>query len=342
MNLQAAITVYDPFRAQLSELQEHNSSLVFDYEDPKGNKDARSHIYQLRRTKTAIDKARKDAGKDVLEFKRKVDAEGKELIAEVEDMIIVHQKPIDEIEERERLRVERAQNTIKDLIVTGEMDSANPAETIQAAIDSILAMDNDDSFGEFEEDIKHQKAATLQTLKDKLKARQAYEAEREELERLRREAAERERKEQEERMKQEAAERAKEEAEKKARAEKEKLERERIAAEQAKEAAERRAKEAEERAERESREAAQRALYAAQQAKQQAEEAARLDRERLEAEKQAEKEAMAKRQADREYRRSVHQEILAAFIAQGLNKEIARTVIKSVSNGAIPMMSIQY
>jgi len=49
------ITAYDPFRAQLKELERWNSQAVFDYEDEKGNKEARSHVYKLRKTKSAAD-----------------------------------------------------------------------------------------------------------------------------------------------------------------------------------------------------------------------------------------------------------------------------------------------
>lgn len=54
------ISAYDPFRAQLAELKTNNEKAVFNYEDPAGNKEARSHIYKLRKTKSAVDRVRKD------------------------------------------------------------------------------------------------------------------------------------------------------------------------------------------------------------------------------------------------------------------------------------------
>ena len=48
------LVVFDPVKAELAEYKKQNASLDFDYEDPQGNKDARSHIYKLRQAKTKI------------------------------------------------------------------------------------------------------------------------------------------------------------------------------------------------------------------------------------------------------------------------------------------------
>ena len=67
------IAVYDEFRGQLSELRDANAKTVFDYEDPKGNKDARSHVYKLRQTKSAVEMARKEEKAESLAYGRRVD-----------------------------------------------------------------------------------------------------------------------------------------------------------------------------------------------------------------------------------------------------------------------------
>src|SRR3990167_7339060 len=110
-----AIAVSDEFRAQLAELREHNAKLLFDYEDPKGNEDARSHVYKLRRTKAAVDKARQAGKAASLGYGRRVHSEGKEIIGEIEAMIEVHAKPLAEIEEREKKRVEGHTGRIEDM-----------------------------------------------------------------------------------------------------------------------------------------------------------------------------------------------------------------------------------
>ena len=54
------IAAFSEFRSQLATLKHDNSKAVFNYADPKGNKEARSHIYKLRQTKSAVDKVRKE------------------------------------------------------------------------------------------------------------------------------------------------------------------------------------------------------------------------------------------------------------------------------------------
>ena len=53
----APLACYNEFTAALAELKVDNKAMVFDYRDAKGNKEARSHVHKLRKTKTAIDAA---------------------------------------------------------------------------------------------------------------------------------------------------------------------------------------------------------------------------------------------------------------------------------------------
>lgn len=55
------VNVFNEFRSSLSKLKIDNQAAVFDYESIKGNKEARSHIYKLRQTKSAVEKSRKIA-----------------------------------------------------------------------------------------------------------------------------------------------------------------------------------------------------------------------------------------------------------------------------------------
>ena len=94
------LVVFDPVKAELAEYKKENLELGFDYEDPQGNKDARSHIYKLRQAKTKIADIHKVAKAEALGICRLLDGEKKKLTAEVEEMIDVHYKPVKEIEER--------------------------------------------------------------------------------------------------------------------------------------------------------------------------------------------------------------------------------------------------
>ena len=92
------ITQYDPIKAQINELMALNAKLIFDYRDPKGSRDARSHIFTLRTKKGDVERIRKAAKVDALEYGRKVDSVAKELTTALDSAISVHQAPLDEIE----------------------------------------------------------------------------------------------------------------------------------------------------------------------------------------------------------------------------------------------------
>ncbi len=200
------IAAFEPFRAQLSELRQHNQSVVFNYTDPKGNKEARSHIYKLRRTKTAVDQARKDAGKEALDYKRRVDNEGKEIIAEIEAMIAVHQTPLDEIEQREKQRIAHFRGIIEGLRNFDYLAGASSSQ-IREALESLDWLDIDDSYQEFKTEALEAKEYARTETRKLLEKTEKQEAERAELERLQAAEAERQRKEREAQLIREAEER---------------------------------------------------------------------------------------------------------------------------------------
>lgn len=220
------VAVYNPFRAQLAELKKSNTSLVFDYESKTGNKDARSYIHKMRKTKAAVEDARKKEKAESLEYGRKVDAEAKELISDLEAMIDVHQKPLDEIEEREKVRVARIQGMLKHIsecangFIGGQ---PQPFGLLLHELEKKVVID--ESFGEFREEAEKAREAAINKVKADMAEAAKRREEKEELERLRKESAEREQRERDERIAREAAEKARMKAEATARAEREEADR---------------------------------------------------------------------------------------------------------------------
>ncbi len=102
MKKENRLAVFDPMKAEVAKWKEINDSLEFDYETPQGSKNARSHIYKLRGTKSSIAVVHKAAKAEALAHCKAVDAEKNWLIGEVEGMISVHTTPLRAIEERER------------------------------------------------------------------------------------------------------------------------------------------------------------------------------------------------------------------------------------------------
>lgn len=317
------IVAYDPFRRQLDEWKQQNASLAFDYEDLKQNKEARSHIYKLRQSKAAVERVRKDEKAASLEYGRKVDAEAKEIIAEIEAMIDVHQRPLDEIEQREKERVAAIQARI-DGIRKYQECSGHDSNELHNSLASLKALEIDEAFAEF-------KAQATEALLNAIRAQEAElivamqrEAQQAELERLREEAAEREQKERDERIAREAAEKAKREAEESARRQREDAERKASAE---REAAERR--EMQLRLEKE-------------QAERRAAEAAQAERDRIAREDDERRAAELKREADRQHQAAIHADIIAGMAAYGVSEDLAKALITAIRKGEIQHIKIQY
>lgn len=182
------VAVYNPFRQQLAEIKQHNFKLVFDYADPKGNKEARSHVYKLRQTKAAIEKARKAEKAASLEYGRKVDAEAQELVAEVEEMIEVHDKPLREHEAAEETRQAAIRQRIANMTITADFIIDKSAADLKARRDEIAAVEVDESFGEFSDEAMAARLVAIDYLAGAIINAGRREAEAAELQRLRDEA----------------------------------------------------------------------------------------------------------------------------------------------------------
>lgn len=94
------LVVFDEVRAEIEKYKIENKSLVFDYESPQGNKDARSHIFKLRKTKTAIGEVHRLAKADALAICKALDSQKRQLVKDVEEMIDVHAAPLKGIDDR--------------------------------------------------------------------------------------------------------------------------------------------------------------------------------------------------------------------------------------------------
>lgn len=319
-----AITAFNSFELQLKELQNSNNKAVFDYASPTGNKDARSHIHNLRKTKAAVENVRKKAKQNALEYGRAVDAKAKEISSEIESMINVHLEPIKEIEEREERRKEAIRLKIDGLKRYEQIPQFTPADELRDILQSIIDVEIDDSFEEFKSEAKLLKGVAVDVLTERLEKQTEYEAEQAELEKLRKEKAEREEADRIEKIRQEAANKARIEAEQKA--EKEKAE----------------AKEREEQKQRELEQAREEARLAVERAKQ-----AAADTERKAAAEQEEiqrkkREEMERREADMKHRAKIHNESMSSLVACGLSKDQAKIAVTAISEGSVKHITINY
>lgn len=357
------VAAYQPFYAQLVELEKQNTSLVFDYESKKGNEAARSHVHALRKSKAALEKTRKDEKAESLRIGKAIDSEAKEIEARIEAMIAVHQVKIDEIEQREKDRVAAIKERLDAFQNVGAGEGLTSDE-IKYSIGALEALPIDDSFQEFALQAAQLKDARLIQLRAQYESVLAIEVQAAENLRLKKELAEREQKERDEKIAQEAAAKALREAEARQQQEREAAARA-IAEAEAKakadrEAAERRelqlkleAENAERRRVEAEQKAAQDAIDAA--AKAEADKAAAILAEtaRIEAiakakaqaekeAKEAEERAQAKREANKRHCASINNAAMNALIAGGIAEDMARLCVTLIAQGKVPAVTIQY
>jgi len=221
------LAVFSDLDRQMGELRAFDASRSFDYRDPDDNKAARSHVYQLRRTKTAVDSARKAATKPLRDRIDAINAEGKRLVGELSALIEPHAREIERVEREEQERQERLQSAVDRLrewphterdagaerlrelqaeaeaLVIDEAewgDYAAPAENARAKAAQLFAFRADQAARAEKAEAERERER-----QERERERQEREAEQAELEQLRREKAEREEAERREREAAEAA-----------------------------------------------------------------------------------------------------------------------------------------
>lgn len=329
---QSAVAAYQPFYAQLMQLEADNASLAFDYESKKGNKEARSHVNSLRLTKGALERTRKEAKEESLRIGRAVDAEAKDIGGRIEAMILVHQVKIDEIEKRETDRVAALKEKLDAL---GVIHSGSSAKDYKFHIATLEAVVIDDSWQEFTADAARARDASLAEHRRLLVVQELADDEAAELARLRAETAARAQRDHEETIAREATERAAAAAEAQAKAASEAAEKRELALKLVAETAERRRIEAEQKAERDAKDAALRAEQAKEQAVQ-------AEKERVAAIAKVEAEATAKREANKAHKTKINRAALAAMVKGGISEDVAQLCITMIAKGEVPAVKIEY
>lgn len=310
-------------------------SIVFNMNDKKERDALKSYAYNLARTKTTVDNYGKELVSGIKAQAAVIDADRKFWRDNMDLLQEEIRKPLTDFENAEKARIKRLEDEVAVIKMPanlcGEWDAASIKDAIQTLENKVI----DSSFEEFEQEAKIAKFETLEKLRTALVAREKYEAEQAELERLRKEQLEREQRERDERIAKEAADKARIEAEAKALAEQRRVEREK--------------QEAEEKAEREKREAAEREarlIAEKEEAELRAQQAAVMERQRIEREQAAKEEAERKaeeaRLANVEHMRLINQEILNKLCAIGLDESQAKAVITAIARNQIPHVSVKY
>lgn len=343
-NDQGIQAIIDSIKSQVNEKFE---GVVWDFSKKKDRDTVASLAYKVGRSKTAIDAEGKKLKEQYTVFTKKIDAERKLAREQLEAEQARIRKPLDDWEQAEKDRVKGHQDALVGIKMPADLLQKYPedwtSENIKVAINDLEGVRIDSSFEEFEQEAKIAKFETLEKLRTALVAREKYEAEQAELERLRKEQLEREQRDRDERIAKEAAGKATREAEEKARLEAESVAREKQDAEQ---------REARLKAEKEA------ALLREEQLKQQAierEKQAEIDRQkaieqerlRIEREQVAKAEAELKeqqaREANKAHKKKISNEALKGLMAiNGVSEELGKEILQAIHKGEVPHVSIKF
>lgn len=308
------IEAYNEFRAQLTELKDTNAKMVFDYSDETGISEAKSYIYKLRQTKTAIEKVRKAEKKASLEYGRNVDGQAKDIASEIDTMIEVHQKPIDEIDLKEANRILAHKTKIADIesfLKIGHPE--NDSIVIRKSLELLEAKLPTQEFEEFYDLANETCIHAITHLKRQLELAETAEVQQAEIDKLKNEAAL-----------------------------KEQTDRNAEIARNAAAEAETHATEARAREEQTKKNAAEAAVQAEEKRKQAVIDTENRIKQEAATQEAAEQAATAERESDIRHNAKVNNEALTAFIEQGVSEGISKVVITAIAKKLIPHITINY
>lgn len=299
-------------------------SHVPDVSTKKGRDAIGSLALKISKSKTLIEKCGKEL---VAEQKAQIKVIDDDRISIVKKLDLLRNEvlaPRDAWEQAEKDRVAKHSQFISNIKVMYGLCFDLPSLEIKKAIDSLESLVVDSSLDEYEQEAKLAKFETIEALRTALVAREKYEAEQAELERLRQAEILRQQQEREAQIAREAAEKATREAEEKARFEAERVQREKTEAEQ-----------------REARLVAEKEA-----AELRAQHAAEAERKRIEAEQaaklEAERQAEEARQANQAHRKKICNEALKGLLALGIDEAKSKEILQAINKGLVPHVSIKF
>ena len=337
---------------------------IYDVTTRDGRERIASVAYSIARSKTFLDNKGKEMVEGWKTQAKVVDNERKYARDELERLKEEISKPLTDYELAEEKRIERLKGMIEKVIKAGQDISAQwatiAAPDMEVQRDTFAKQLDAEQWEEFQEWASGAYMETILQINVSIEKKRKYDAEQEELIRLRAEAAKREQEDRERRIAEEAAAKAKKdaeeaaqraakEAEREARAEAERLEREALAAKERALEAERKECEAKEREEHAKKDAESAAIRAKEDAERMAQEAVERERERVRAE-EARQEAIRKAREDsKRHCDAIHAKAAQAIVANVLNEhtenrgiDLAMAIVEKIAAGEIPNIRINY
>jgi hypothetical protein len=348
------IIEFKAFEANLTEFKETYDNIVYNLDDPKENKSARSDKRSIGSIIAKLDKVHQQIKAPLKEQVDLLDHERKRIKDQllgvqlkIKNQLDQHEQKIREHQDSLELKVQEITN------MPHLLPEHNNSVSIKAIIDALESIDIDDSFENRKPDAALAKIESLKLLNASFsEAVESEEKEKERLQKLKIEEEKRQ-KEREEEIKKQAKIDAEKEAEKKIIAAKEAEEKAKLANKKVVEAAKKAEKQAKidikKAKEKAKSDAVQAKIKAYENAEKMAEEARKKERQRIEKEQTAKKIAEEKRlteenkkKAQKEHRAKIYKEIRDDLYTQGIDTESVKKLITAINAGKVRHLLIEY
>jgi colicin import membrane protein len=343
------VVEYDEFRVKMEEVKDA-CNFIPDMTTDDGYAKSKRVSLNVGKVLTALEKRRKEAKAESLEYGRKLDSEAGVIADELHQFQLPHKEAYRELDtlrkEREEARKSKLEQRVRDMRDLPDLMRDSDSEGIKVALERLI--DNEClDFYEFTGPALKARDASRTALADMFSKKLQHEKEQVELAKLRAAEEQRKKKEHDDAI----AEKARKEAEDRAAI---KIKQAQIAKEAAEQATKKAAKKAEadkveagkraereraeasERAEREQREAVERAVQAAK------DDAERVEQERLEAQRVIEA-AAQKRESNKRHLAKINNAAAKAIAKEsGISGEQAKAVVIAIAKKSIPAVTINY
>ena len=123
------IVVFDTVKDQIAKARSYVEESKFDYEDPKQNKEARSLIARVRKLKAPLNLAHKEAKAEALSVCKALDTMKRECLAEIDELIDVHDKPVQAVADR---KATEEQKRLDDIRIEAERVAKAESDRLEA------------------------------------------------------------------------------------------------------------------------------------------------------------------------------------------------------------------
>jgi hypothetical protein len=334
-------------RPIIDAIRKNVSSEIPDVSTLKGRKNIASNAYKVSQSKTLLDNFGKGLADELNDKLKPIHAERKLARDELDSLRDEIRKPLNDWENKEVQRVESIRLKIDNIVFLSANEDAScfgfSADVLKHNLVELKKIKpSEDEFSEFYAEALSSKDRSISLLEDSICAREKYEEEQAELERLRKESADREQKDRDDRIAKEAAAEAVREEQERHQAARRKEEQKRIDAELQFKAAAQRLIDQEAKSKQDAIDAIQKAeddKNAAIEDERRRAESFRKEQEEL---KRKENELIAKKAAGKAHQAKINNQSVDSFVAAGYERDMAIKIVTIIAKKSIQNITINY